>query len=357
MKFTIILTTCILILLGSIGGYIATFLSTPLPWMLGSLAATAFFCLAKPQAIPSDYKFPMLLRMAFVALIGVMIGAKINAELFVHAQIAIFSLLGLTVFVPLAFYTNYLLFRRLGGYETQTAFFCAAPGGLLESITMGEARGADVSLVTTQQFMRIILVVATVPALISLWIGAPVGSAGGVSLSDTGEMSMSGIGASLIAAGAGLALARKIKLPAGQMTGPLLIAGTISLSDLVTLHLTEAMLITAQIVIGASLGSRFATITRDMLIKAIAMSVLSVGSMLILAIIIIVTLTTVTQVGFNVLFISFMPGGLIEMSLIALSLGAHPALVTLHHIFRILLTVACMGYFNRVLTETQEKGT
>ena len=47
------------------------------------------------------------------------------------------------------------------------------------------------------------------------------------------------------------------------------------------------------------------------------------------------------------LLISFAPGGVTEMALIALSLQANPALVTAHHIYRIILTVIEMSVIAR----------
>ncbi len=52
---------------------------------------------------------------------------------------------------------------------------------------------------------------------------------------------------------------------------------------------------------------------------------------------------------FDVMLISFAPGGVTEMALIALSLQANPALVTLHHIWRILITVIGLGLSARWL--------
>jgi len=44
----------------------------------------------------------------------------------------------------------------------------------------------------------------------------------------------------------------------------------------------------------------------------------------------------------EVIFIAFAPGGVTEMSLIALSLQSNPVFVSLHHFARILLTVIVM---------------
>ncbi|MEY8837729.1 AbrB family transcriptional regulator, partial [Cribrihabitans sp. XS_ASV171] len=46
---------------------------------------------------------------------------------------------------------------------------------------------------------------------------------------------------------------------------------------------------------------------------------------------------------FSALLISFAPGGVTEMSLIALSLGVSPLLVTVHHLFRIIMSVTLAG--------------
>ncbi|HKK85326.1 MAG TPA: AbrB family transcriptional regulator, partial [Roseovarius sp.] len=49
------------------------------------------------------------------------------------------------------------------------------------------------------------------------------------------------------------------------------------------------------------------------------------------------------------MLISFAPGGVTEMALVALSLQANPALVTLHHIWRILITVLGLSLTRRWL--------
>ena len=54
---------------------------------------------------------------------------------------------------------------------------------------------------------------------------------------------------------------------------------------------------------------------------------------------------------FDVLLICFSPGGVTEMSMIALSLAANPAYVTLHHIYRIFLTVILMGFGAKLLPQ------
>lgn len=339
-----VLFTVFLVLLGTIGGFAAYHLHLPLPWMLGSLFSTALFCVVSPQTLSQNYKFPLKFRMFFVAIVGLMIGAQVTSDLIAQFRYVWMSLIGVTLFVPIAFGVNYLIFRSIGRYNAITAFYSAAPGGLMESITLGEERGCDTKTLTTQQFLRIIIIIVLVPTAMSLWLGKPVGSSGGESIASKGNsLPTTTAVVSFLAALGGLYLGRLLRFPASQLTGPLFIAAIINVSGTATIALPEIILIVSQIVIGTSLGSRFAGLTGKMLVKAIVLSLLSVCAMLTIAIAISLSLIHLSTTPFDVLLISFSPGGIIEMVLIALTLGTNPALVSLHHIYRILLTIVLMS--------------
>jgi len=69
--------------------------------------------------------------------------------------------------------------------------------------------------------------------------------------------------------------------------------------------------------------------------------------MMLIALVLVLLVRQVTDAPFDMLLISFAPGGVTEMALIALSLNANPALVTAHHIYRIVLTVIEMAVIAR----------
>ncbi len=342
------LFTILLIILGTMGGGLAYHLHLPLPWMLGSLFVTALLCSFFPRSLPQNYKFPQKFRMIFVATVGLMIGAQVTPDLISQFRFVWMSLIGVTLFVPLAFWGNYTIFRRFGQYDPVTAFYSAAPGGLMESIALGEERGCDIKILTTQQFLRIIVVIVLVPTAMSIWLGKPVGSSAGESIaSHDVSVPATTIAVSFVAAIVGLYLGRVLKFPASQLTGPLFMAALINLSGIATVALPEIVLIISQLVIGASLGSRFAGLTGTMLVKAMGLSMMSVCLMLSIGGAISFGLIQLSQTPFDVLLISFSPGGIIEMALIALTLGTNPALVSLHHIYRILITIVAMGLVGR----------
>lgn len=334
-----ILITLALSAFGGLGGALAAQLSVPMPWMLGSLLFTAIAIATLQNRGLGRYAFPQNLRNGFVALIGVMIGAQVTASLAAQLVNLPLTVAGLAVFVVIAHAGNFMIFRRIGGYSRATAFYSATPGGLMESILMGEAVGADVRILTMQQFLRIILVITLIPTGLSLWFGTPVGTAAGVLPGGSLPVTLPNLALICLAAAAGLGLARLIHLPASQLIGPLMLAAALSLTGLVDLNLPFWLIALAQVVIGVSLGMRFKGITIALLRRSVWLSLISVVFMLCVGGVFSWGLHLATGLDFLNLLISFAPGGVTEMSLIALSLAASPALVSLHHVLRILMTV------------------
>ncbi len=340
------LITLALCLLGGFAGLAASFTPLPLPWLLGSLAACATLSIGFPRALPTGYEFPQKFRVAFIAMIGLVIGAQVSPELLSAPGALVLSMGAMVLFVPLAFAVNYAIFYRIGGYDRATALYSAAPGGLIESIAMGEAAGADIRRLVTQQFLRIILVIGLVPLGLSLWEGHAVGSAAGMGTNTTAAATNWPLlfAALLI----GITLGRLLRLPAWQLTGALMVSAALALWGQ-PISVPGWLLGLAQVIVGTSLGARFSGLSRAMLLRGVWLSLLSVAAMLAIGAAIALILMPLSGQNFEVLLITFAPGGVNEMALVALSLHANPAFVTLHHVFRIAVTVLSLGLVNRWL--------
>lgn len=332
------ITTIGLICLSAVAGVAANWLGLPLPYLLGPLCLTALIATILPAQLPDGYSFPNWLRMIFIAVIGLMIGAQVTPDLFANGQRLLASLLALIGFVILAIAFNFQVFHRFGRYDRATALYSSTPGGLYESIAMGEEAGADMPRLILQQFLRIIVVVTLLPIGLSLWLGAPVGSAGGMTLARP-SVPLEVLPLILISGCLGIVAGKYLRLPAAQLTGPMLVAALLSLTGLVPLDIPQWLVNDAQIVIGTALGMRFTGLSRALILRGLGLSLISVGGMLVLAAALAAVLAPLAGEGFDVMLISFAPGGVTEMALVALSLQASPAFVTLHHIMRILLTV------------------
>ncbi|WP_375690780.1 AbrB family transcriptional regulator [Pseudooceanicola sp. LIPI14-2-Ac024] len=341
---TKIIYTAFFVLIGTIGGLVAKVVGLPLPFMLGALIATSLVTIFVPRAIPEGYQTPSDFRAMFIGLIGLSIGAKVDWVVLAELRHAWASFLALTVFVPLVLAGNYIIFRKLGRYDPATSYFCSTPGGLIEAMLMGEEEGAVEHLVTLQQFLRIIFVVTMLPVGLSLWYGHPVGSAGGMSLSraDAGFEHLPEVALLVVA---GFLLGKYAPLPAGQLVGPLLVGAAATLSGLFVIEMPGWMLSAAQVVVGSFLGTRFHGIRLRLIVRGAWLAFLSVTMMLVVGLGFAWAAHGPTGEALDVLLISFSPGGVTEMALIALSLNANPAFVSAHHIYRILLTVGMMRPF------------
>ncbi len=348
--------TLFLITLSGLGGLVASWLHTPLPYMLGSLVTSGVIALFWSDKIPDGYKFPMKFRLLFMIIIGVMIGTRVTPDVLRALPSYLSSFALLVVFVVAAHGMNYVVFRRLGGYDPTTAFYAGTPGGLMESIAMGEEAGANIAILTIQQFLRIIAVITLVPIGLSIWYGAPVGSASGQSLARVGA-DLHALPLVFVIGVVGFLIGKAIRLPAAQLTGPLLAAAVVSVTGLIDLPIPQWVINLAQVVIGTSLGMRFVGLKGRTMIKAVGLTVVSVAAMLALGLICALILQPLTGLSLDVLLISFAPGGVTEMALVALSLHANPAIVTLHHILRIILTVLEMGFLSRFLPRTANTDT
>ena len=144
----------------------------------------------------------------------------------------------------------------------------------------------------------------------------------------------------LAAAGAaGLALGLRLKIPAGQVIGPIIASAVVHLTGLVAIQPPAIAGIIAQVVVGASLGARFAGASPRLLLRTSRLAILGVAWMLGLAIAMAALTHEVTGREPTLYVMSFAPAGVIEMSLIALTLGANPVFVTAHHVIRLFVTV------------------
>ncbi|MEC7763867.1 MAG: AbrB family transcriptional regulator [Pseudomonadota bacterium] len=332
------LFTLFLLLLGGAAGFLFQWIGTPLPFMLGSLIVAAIGAMTMGDRFPEGYSYPLPFRQLFVGVIGVMIGAQVSPDLLALVPKMLVSIPAILLFVVLAHAMNYQIFRRVGKLDRATAYYSGSPGGLLEAISFGEGAGADIRLLTILQFLRIIVVVAVLPFAISLYEGELVGSAAGLHTTDDPAIWLDVV-LVMVFSVAGVLLGHLLRFPAGQLAGPMFLVALATVTGIVDLNIPGWLIACAQVVVGISLGIRFIGITRRMMLSGLGLSILSATAMLSLGAVLSVIVAQLTDFSIETLIISFAPGGVAEMSLVALSLAANPTFVTLHHLVRILATV------------------
>ncbi len=341
-----------------LGAQLARFLVLPLPWLLGATIAVGGLALAGFRPGGEPLQFPINLRVFFVPIIGVMIGGAFTRELLGAVPQWWPTVLALLIYVPVAHALSYTIYRRIGRYDREIAFFAAAPGGLIEAIALGEEAGADPATLTLLQFSRLLLCIVIVPLAFTLFEGVAVGSAAGVSVGGVDRPPMDIVDALVLTACGvlGYLAFLRIGFPAAIITGPILFSGLAHLAGVTSAQPPAMLIAVTQLVIGATLGVRFATMDRSQALKGLLMALISVASVLVLALMFGLTLYGLVGETAEAVVLSYAPGGVTEMTLIALSLQISVVFVTLHHVARIVITISYVRVAYRLLLRFSGKG-
>ena len=126
---------------------------------------------------------------------------------------------------------------------------------------------------------------------------------------------------------------------AAALTGPAAVSAAAHLAGLTAATLPGELVAAAQVVVGAAIGCRFAGSDPARVGRIIAASLGALVVLLAITVAVCLGLGAATGLGFPALLLAFAPGGLAEMTLVALALGLDPAFVTAHHVLRIFLVV------------------
>jgi membrane AbrB-like protein len=318
--------------LGATGGWAFWTLSLPLPWMLGALFATMVAAVA---GLPVTG--PTRIRGAVVAVIGVLLGAGFTPALLEQVGAWSLTLAGLALYLALSLALLIPWFRKVGGFDPRTAYFAAMPGGLSEMVELAEGAKADVPRVILAQSLRIVTTIAVI-AVWFRWIeGVPVGQvAGRAGFADLAAVDLMILaGAALLGSAVGLGL----RLPAPTLLGPMLVSAGLHLTEVTRSAPPAELVVVAQVILGTILGCRFAGISARAMGPAIALSLGATLVMLGLALGFALVLHQLTGQSADQILLAYAPGGLTEMSLVALALNAEAAFVATHHVVRILLVI------------------
>ena len=326
--------------IGAAAGALAHWAHLPLGYLLGSLVAVGLIAAAGWTPFGKPVTLPARLRFSFVPVIGVAIGGAFTPDVARQALGWGPSLAALCVFVPVAHVVGYRIYRW-GGLDPREAFYGAVPGGLIEAVQLGEEAGADVALLTVLQFLRLIGTIITVPLLFWGLTGQAVGSASGVQMVGAGAvLGAADVAVLLVCGGAGVVVARALRFPGWIITGPICASALAHGAGWVEGVPPGWLVAMTQVVLGTGLGARFVGVPRRVLQRAAGLAVVNGAAALVLALGFAYGVHGLAGVPVAAAFLAFAPGGLAEMSLIALSLKMSVIYVTAHHVVRIVLAVS-----------------
>ena len=317
--------------IGAAGGALFHWLRLPLAWMIGAMCFTTVAAAAGAPIVMSQR-----LRAFMVAVLGVMLGSAFTPDLLNALRQWSGSLAALVLYVAAATALTRLYYRKAAGYDPTTAYFAAAPGGLSEMVAVGAALGGDERAISLSHGARVLLIVLAIPFGFQVFAGyQPAGGAAvATAIAPVDLLILGGCGV------LGFVLAWRLRLPAAPLVGPMALSAAAHFAGLTASRPPAELIAVAQVVIGTGVGCRFAGIAVAQILRALALAVGATAILLGMTAGFAAALSGLGGVSAPAVLLAFAPGGLAEMSLIALALGVDVAYVATHHVVRIFLIVA-----------------
>jgi hypothetical protein len=319
--------------IGAAGGALADYLTLPLPWMIGAMIVVTAAALAGVEV-----DLPRRFRNGMVTVLGIMLGSAFTPEIIARMGEWIVTLCALAAWMLLAAGVTLVYFQRFAGYDRPTAFFSATPGGLAEMTLVGGQFGGDERTISLTHTARVLLVVSTIPVWYRLTAHIPPASA----LMQTGmrDLAAFDLGVLALCAVVGATVAGRLRIPAAFLVGPMVLSAIVHLIGITTSRPPTALVSAAQVVMGTAIGCRFAGVALRIIGRVVVHALVSGVVMLGLTVLFGVTLSAWFNFPLPAVILAFAPGGLAEMSLIAIALGLDAAYIATHHILRIVIIVS-----------------
>ena len=326
------------------GGMLFRLLHLPLPWLLGSLTAVLVWSLSTKR----NLVWPVEYRNCGLVILGYMLGSSftIATALEIFKQLPA-MLLATTSIILFSLLVGTIISRRTG-LNPATTVLGSIPGGLTQMVVLSEEiAGSDLTVVTFMQTIRLLATVFIVPFIVIHGLAGDTPQAGAASvpvvpdsLIHTPWNTLIFIGIILVS----IRVALRLNLPTPFLLGPLLGTAALVLTGIQAPDPPSILVLISQLCIGAYLGlsikpaslANWKKLLPYTLGGSIALVFFSLGAGYLVTRLHSMTLITA--------FLGTSPGGMGEMGLTAILVGADVSLVAAYQLFRLSFILFVMTF-------------
>jgi len=224
--------------------------------------------------------------------------------------------------------------QKFSGYNQKTSIFSAAPGALGPLMILAEYEKSDLSQVATAHLIRLILIITVFPFIIVNL--APTEAHEFEKFDYLGQNHFDLI-ILLVASIILILIFDKIKIPAALLSGTLVASGILQITEVASYKLPDESINFCLLILGASVGCRFVAKTIGEVLKNALHSFVATVLLVVLGLIAAGVATLFVNNDFLTLVLSFCPGGIYEVAVIAIAFNLDPNFVAFHHIIRLLM--------------------
>ncbi len=311
------------------GALIADYFKVPLAWFLGPMLITSVVTLGGLKT-----KMPRLVLSIVLIFLGLYIGNYIDKDLFSQMSQWIWTSLIMLAYIIVSVLLVSKYLQKFSGYGKKTSIFSAAPGALGPLLILAEDEKSDLSQVATSHLIRLIIIITVFPFIVNSFYETE-------NIKEIENIIVNqNIGHLLILIFTSIVLILifdRLKVPAALLAGTLVASGFLQITDIATFKLPSNIIDYCLLILGASVGCRFADKTFNEIGKNALHSFVATLFLVILGLLAALAATFVIDKNFYTLLLSYCPGGIYEVAVIAIFFDLDPEFVSFHHIIRLLL--------------------
>ena len=338
----------ILVILISIpSAIIADYFNIPLAWMLGPMLITSIAALSGLKI-----KMPKLALSGILIILGLHIGNYIDQNLFNQMINWIWTSVIMLIYIIVSILVVSKYLQKYSGYGQKASIFSAAPGALGPLMILAEHEKTDLSQVATSHLIRLIIIITVIPFII---VNNAITET--LILDDFDYMAQNHFNLIIliIASLIFIFIFDRIKIPAALLSGTLFASGLLQITDIASYKLPDASINFCLLILGASVGCRFAEKTVKEIASNSFHGLVATTILVLLGLLAAYVATFFVDTNFLTLILSFSPGGIYEVAVIAIAYNLEPDFVAFHHIIRLLMILFIIPVMLKLIKKTNIK--
>jgi len=319
----------LVILISIPSAIIADYFNIPLAWMLGPMLTISVAALAGVNV-----KMPKLALSSILIILGLHIGNYIDQNLINQMKEWIWTSAIMFVYILLSIVIVSKYLQKYSGYKEKTSIFSAAPGALGPLLILAEYEKSDLSQVATSHLIRLIIIITVFPFFV-----VNFASTEAIEIEKFNYLDQNHYNLIILLIGSILLilLFDKIGVPAALLSGTLVASGILQISEVASYKIPEQSIDFCLLILGASVGCRFADKSLNEVARNTFHSFIATTILVILGVLAALAATYFVDTNFLTLLLSFCPGGIYEVAVIAIAFNLDPNFVAFHHIIRLLM--------------------
>ncbi|WP_234252805.1 AbrB family transcriptional regulator [Billgrantia aerodenitrificans] len=324
---------------GAAGGGLLDLIGMPLAWLVGPILGNLLL-LAGGHAV----WIPGPLRAFSLGVIGLVMGGMVTPDLMDRLMQWHLSVLILVAGVTVSTLLVARWYRRCG-FDAPSAWLSAMPGGMAAMVAIADSAGGNLQRVSISQSLRVLTVICVLPPLFVLFGRGGEGTV--VTVIEGGGFSNAWM---LLMIPLLVPLGIRLGISAAPLLMPLMFSAALSATDLARFEVPAWTMNLALLCLGCSIGAKFGVFSLKTLVAnariTLVATLMAIGILAVFAEMIHQT----TGVGREVALLALAPGGMAEMSALAVVLGLDPLFVAFHQLLRVIGLMVLAPYISRRMT-------